>query len=147
MTNKQLANIVIRTILFLGIFNVVLLQLGNKGNEDFKPHIAECRAMDDVNTIVEGRLYKKDKKLRGSAKSFVSMNNRYIDASEPDPLYVFKSKFGYQGVSPVRRRNRFTGYTFIVREGEAPPNAVGKDALLCLTGFRPRRVKAIYIED
>ena len=147
MRNKQLANIVIWTILSFGIFNVLFIQFGNKGNEDFKPHIAECRAMDDVNTIVEGRLYKKDKKLRGAAKSFVFMNSIHVDASAPDPLYVFKSEFGHQGVSPVRRHNRFTQYAYIVREGEAPPNAVGKDALLCMTGFRPYRIKTLYIED
>ena len=147
MTKKYSAEIIILSILSFIIFKVILILFAPKGTEDFKPYIAECRAMDDVNTIVEGRLYKKDKKLRGAAKSFVLMNNWHVDASAPDPIYVFKSKFGYQGVSPVRRNNRFTGYAYVVRDGEAPPNAVGKDVLLCMTGFRPRRIKAIYIED
>ena len=147
MTKKHSAKIIILSILSFGIGKVFFLQFGNNGNEYFKPYIVECREMDDVNAIVEGRLYKKDKKLRGATKSFVSMNNWHVDASEADPLYVFKSKFGYQGVSPVRRRNRFTQYAYIVREGEAPSNALGKDALLCMTGFRPRRIKAIYIEE
>ena len=147
MTKKHSVNIIVWGILSFSIGKVILIEFGNRGTEDFKPYIAECRAMDDVNIIVEGRLYKKDKKLRGAAKSFVSMNNMHVDASEPDPIYVFKSKFGYKGVSPVHRFNRFTGFGYIVRDGEAPPNVVGKDVLLCMTGFRPYRIKAIYIED
>lgn len=147
MTKKQSINIIVWTIFSIGIFNYLNIQFGNKGNKDFKPYIAECQKMDDVNMIVEGRLYKKDKKLTGSAKRFILMNSFHWEAPQPKPIYVFKSKFAYQGFTPRRRNNINRSFAYIVREKEAPTDALGKKALICFKGTRPLTIEAIYIDD
>ena len=130
------------TIFGVGCF--VIYQFNEElAYQRFKPNIAECRDMNEVRIIVAGRLKKPNKKVISFG------NSRKADQDEvlppPKSIYTFKSKKAYKGISPKLRYNNRTGFNFMIREGEAPRGALGKRALICVGGFRPRTLEAIYI--
>ena len=137
--------------LFTFVFSLSLLAFLVYGFIDFyayqrfKPNIAECRGMNEVKVIAAGRLKRPNEKIIPFG------NNRKIDKDEllppPKSIYTFKSEKAYQGIYPKVRGNKRTGFNFMIREDEAPQGALGKRALICVGGFRPRTLEAIYIEQ
>jgi len=112
---------------------------------EFIPIIAECRKMNDVTMILEGRLHNKNKKITGLSKRRLAYYNRGRVAPLPKPIYVFKSTHVYKGISVNGLHH--TRFSYVIREGETAHDALGKKALICFKGRRPLTIKAIYIAD
>lgn len=128
---------------FLGVIFFVFRQFSHGA---FRPHIAECRQMNDVTKIVEGRLHNKNKKLSRENKFLLRAYNRDRIGPLPEPIYVFKSTHAWKGISGFNRIKHH-GWTYVIREGEAAEGALGKKALICFKGNRPLTIKSIYIAE
>lgn len=130
--------------IFFGVVCFVIYQFYDSiAYQRFKPNIAECRGMNEVRIIVAGRLKRPNEKVIPFG------NNRKSDQDEvlppPKSIYTFMSEESYKGISPKLRGNKRSGFNFMIREGEAPQDALGKRVLICVGGFRPRTLEAIYI--
>lgn len=117
-------------------------------SHDFSQAIANCKAMNDVTFIVEGRFQKPKKEL----KRISQFDNIEADLdgleAPPKPIYSLRADIvhlGSTGVTDNRTGKQVvSSIAFTIREGEAPAGLKGK-GLICYKGSNPRTIKSIHV--
>ena len=115
---------------------------------DFSQIIADCKAMNDVTFIVEGRFQKSKKQL----KRISQFDNIEADLDglepPPKPIYMLRADIvhlGSTGVSDNRTGKQMVkSLSYTIREGEAPEGLKGK-GVICYKGSNPRTIKSIHV--
>jgi len=95
---------------------------------------------------VEGRL-SKPYKNRGKFDTVKAQTDDSLPP--PAPLYALRAEvvhLGSTGVTDNRTGKQMVkSMSYTIREGEAPPNALGKEVLACYNDSKPRKIKSIFV--
>jgi len=114
---------------------------------DFSQIIADCKAMNDVTFIVEGRFQKSEKQLKRTSQFDKIKADRDGTDLPPKPIYKLRADFvhlGSTGVSDNRTGKQIVKSIFYtIREGEAPEGLKGK-GVICYKGSKPRTIKSVH---
>ncbi len=133
-------------VVAIGVF-LATSSCGLPASHDFSQSIADCKAMDDVTFIVEGRFTSSEKRLKQTSKFDNMRTSRKGQKRLPKPIYSFQADIVHLGSTGVM--NNKTGkqvvksLSYPIREGEAPEGLKGK-GLICYKGSNPRTIKSIH---
>ena len=121
---------------------------GLSSSQDFGQIIADCKAMNDVTFIVEGRFTKPKTILKGMANNDIFRAKREGVEPPPKPIYAFRADIvhlGSTGVTDNRTgKQMVSSILYRIREGEAPEGLKGK-GVICYKGSNPRTIKSVHV--
>lgn len=137
-------------LLIIGILlgSAVIGSRALSSSHDFSQTIADCKAMNDVTFIVEGRFQKPEKQLKRTSQ-FENIEAD-LDGLEPPPKPIYSLRadivhLGSTGVSDNRTGKQMVkSLSYTIREGEAPKGLKGK-GVICYKGSSPRTIKSIHV--
>lgn len=116
-------------------------------SHDFSQVIADCKAMDDVTFIVEGRFQKSEKQLKRISQNDKIKARRDGTDLPPKPIYMLRAEIVHLGSTGVRDnrtgKQMVKSLSYPIREGDAPKGLKGK-GVICYKGDSPRVIKSVH---